>query len=286
MGLHRKEIINYDRLSKKNIYSLLGIIIVILVSMTGCDEKIDEFTRVDIYTDYSEELMVSDPSLAGTNENIRLRYSEDIDDKYGVPDSYDEWMASCKCIINYGDDKKEYHVVRYAFGNCTGFTDHCFDVYMHVGDSKLKSYSVLFNERQRFNANCLVLLLGDYNEDIYNAKEGCKWSLMVLDYENHKTYMKELSIHFNLTIIPEISLIDMTNDGKDDIVIISSENKRDKGVARIYSIENDSLLEIFEEYTYTKAYFEDYYNVTIENSEVGLKQTICLTDLCYQKKRS
>ena len=268
----------------KRRYIIIGFCGIVLIVLGGCSKETGESTRVEICADYTEDLIVEEPESSGGKKNIRLRYSEDIDDKYDIGQSLDEWLESCKCLMPFIDEGKEFHIVRYAFGNCTGFTDYCFDVYTFAGNSKLKNHPVLFNEIQHFNANCLVLLIGDYNKDIYYVEEGSRWNLMVLDYENHKTYVKELDIVYNLTNIPEMSLIDMNNDGKDDIVVISSENNRDQGVAKIFSIENDYILEIKEEHSQTKAYFEDDYHVILENGDVGLKQTVNLTDLCYQEK--
>ena len=250
-------------------------------------------TMVDVYADHDEKLYLPNPGdVSDVKDSVKLRFCEDVDEKYDVLSSRDSWLASCKCNIPFIEDNEECFVLKYAFGNCTGITDYRFNVQTHMKNNALEKYPELYDDKTSYNANCLVLLVVKHltlQGEEQDEREGIY--LLILDYENHKVYEKKVDI---VSEYADIYMADLTEDGLDDIVVVSDLSNRENGDVEVYSFIDNDFDCIYcpgqdsadtNYYNSLNARFVDDYKITLEYSGIDFKQTVSLLSLPHFTKK-
>ena len=104
--------------------------------------------------------------------------------------------------------------------------------------------------------------------------------VVVLDYENHKSYSKETKIwnpmSENIDHLPEIQLSDLTGDGLDEIVVHNALQEEETNV-QVFRFDGNDLACIYSglemgEDSSIAAYLADNYKAVVEYKPLGLKK--------------
>lgn len=127
--------------------------------------------------------------------------------------------------------------------------------------------------------NCLVISATD-------PSDGQNY-LMVIDYVNDKYFFTKTELPWTDSICPAVDLVDLTGDGKHEIVTyVSSDDYKDGINFEVFRVESDSLKKIYSnienEEAFFAGYLEDKYTATIKYDDIEFEEIIILTDVGYR----
>lgn len=274
----------------RNRVIIVLVLIIIVTIFYGCDEyqeNTKDLSMTVIFDpDFERKPVIPDPVKAESEISAVLRYIPNFED-------YEDYQEESECFRSNTADlsflgfKNEMLILAYQIGTVTSHSSEYIHIRYNIPDNYKYDKEIPAIRDREVHANCLILVVKDSMEEDGNDY------VVVLDYENHKSYSKETKIwnptSENIDHIPEIQLSDLTGDGLDEIVVHNALQEEETN-AQVFRFDGNNLACIYSgletgEDSSIAAYLADNYKAVVEYKPLGFKKSKSLLDLGYTKKQ-
>lgn len=270
--------------------NIVFVLFVIIVIFSGCNKGQKDLNDVNMTLlldpDFVRKPVIPDPVKAEGEISVALRYIPNFED-YEAYQEESECFRSNTIDLSFLGFKNEMLILAYKIGTVTSHTSEYIHIKYNIPDNYIYDKELPVLRDREVHANCLILIVKDSKEEDENNY------VIVLDYENHKSYVKKTKI-WNPAIdgidhIPEIQLSDLTGDGLDDIIVYNALQEEETNV-QVFRFNADDLTCIYSGLekgsdSNISAYLADNYKAVIEYKRLGFKKSKSLLDLGYTKKQ-